>query len=127
MKKILAFLFISISTLSVAFAQSGKDDLITALKKADSEQFVRFFDNTLDVKLPNSDEMKGVQKAQASSTIKSFFSTNNITALEVTSQRELGGTMYVTGKLQGTATYNLTVMAKSTGDKVSIITIRINN
>ncbi len=90
-------------------------------------EFAKHFDNNVDVKLPNSNEMKGVSKTQAASTIKSFFSDNAITSCNITSQREMGGTMYVTGKLIGKNNYNITVMSKGADDKFSVITLRINN
>ncbi len=127
MKKMLLLLSFGLILMSFGVLQSSKEEMITALKGGSAEQFVKYLDNTVDVKLPNSDEMKGVQKAQVASTLKSFFADNAITAFDITSQRELGGTMYITGKLQGTSNYNLTVMIKSTPDKLAIITLRINN
>lgn len=127
MKKIILLLSFGLVLMSFGILQSSKEEMIAALKVGNAEQFIKYLDNTVDVKLPNSDEMKGVQKAQVTSTLKSFFTDNAITAFDVTSQRELGGTMYVTGKLQGSTNYNLTVMIKSTPEKLSIITLRINN
>ena len=66
-------------------------------------------------------------KTQAGITVKSFFDQNSIKGFEPTSQREMGGTSYITGKLQGgSKAYNLTVLMKSKGDKLSIISIRVN-
>ena len=127
MNKILLFLLLSFSVFSFAFAQGSKDDMITALKSGNADQFVKYFDNNIDVKLPSSNEMKSVPKAQAAATVKSFFADNKITSCAITSQRENGGTMYVAGKLSGTGSYNITVMVKSDGNNADIITLRINN
>ena len=126
MNKILLIFLLSFSFLPFAHAQSGKDDMINALKSGNADQFVKYFDNSVDVKLPNSNEMKSVPKAQASSTVKSFFGDNKISSCTITSQRENGGTMYVTGKLNGTSSYNITAMIKSTGNDANVITLRIN-
>jgi hypothetical protein len=126
MKKVLLLLLIGFSLMSFTLFQSGREEMIAALKQGNAEQFIRYLDNTIDIKMPDSDEMKGVQKADVANTLKSFFADNGITKFDVTSQRELGGTMYVTGKLTGTTDYNLTAMIKSTPDKLSIITLRIN-
>lgn len=126
MKNFILLLLVHFSLMSFMPFQSGREEMITALKQGNAEQFIKYFDNTIDIKMPDSDEMKGVPKAQASGTLKSFFADNGINQFEVTSQRELGGTMYVTGKLTGTSNYNLTAMIKSTPDKLSIITLRIN-
>ena len=127
MKKFILLLLVCFSLMSfMPPFQSGREEMITALKQGNAEQFVKYFDNTIDIKMPNSDEMKGVQKAQAAGTLRSFFTDNGINQFDVTSQRELGGTMYITGKLVGTTDYNLTAMIKSTPEKLSIITLRIN-
>lgn len=127
MKKHLLLLIAVFALFSSAFSQENKDEMVVALKAANAEQFAKHFDNSIDVKLPNSSEMKGVSKAQAASTVKNFFSENGIASCTITSQREMGGTMYVTGKLIGKNNYNITVMSKGADDKFSVITLRINN
>lgn len=112
---------------SFTVLQAGKDEMIASLKAANAEQFAKYFDNSIDVKLPNSDEMKSIAKAQAALTVKNFFATNAITSCTITSQREMGGTMYLTGKLAGKNNYNITAMIKGNDDKFSVITVRINN
>jgi len=126
MKKVLLLLLFGFSLMSFTKFQNGREEMITAMKGGDADQFIKYFDNTIDIKMPNSDEMKGVPKAQAASTLKSFFADNGIHQFDVTSQRELGGTMYITGKLVGTTDFNLTAMIKSSPEKLSIITLRIN-
>ncbi len=107
--------------------QSDTDDIVNALKQGNSEKFSKYFDNILDVKLPEKDEIKNISKTQAGITMKNFFDENNIKGFEVTNQRELGGTMYITGKLQGSAKlYNLTLMMKTSGNTLTIITVRIS-
>ena len=127
MKRFFYLLIVSFALFSFTILQAGKEDMVNALKTANATEFAKYFDNTIDVKLPNSNEMKIVPKAQASATLKSFFTTNNISSCTITSQRENGGTMYVTGKLNGTGNYNITAMIKSSGDKFSVITLRVNN
>ncbi len=127
MNKFLLLLIASFSLFSFTFLEVSKEDMMNALKAGNAEQFAKYFDNTIDVKLPNSDEMKGVSKTQAASTIKNFFTSNNISSCTITSQREMGGTMYVTGKLIGKNNYNITAMIKGNDDKFSVITVRINN
>lgn len=120
MKKILTLIGF-IFTVS-AFAQSG-NDVLNALKSGNASQFAGYFKSSVDIKFPKKDEMKNVSKAAASSAISDFFSANKINGFELTSQREMAGTMYIAGKLLGGAeTYNITVMLKDG----SIITVRIN-
>lgn len=128
MKKLLLLMSLSLVLFSFRY-QSGIDAVVNALKKADAEQFSSYFDNLLDLKLPEKEEIKNISKTQASITLKNFFDQNNITGFELNSSvtRELNGAQYIAGKLlSANKTYNLTVMLKNRGDKLSIITVRIN-
>lgn len=120
MKKILTiigFLF----TLT-AFSQNS-DGVLAALKAGNAAQFSSHFDKTLDVKFPMKAEIRNMQKADATAAVNQFFSANKITGFDLTSQREMSGTMYIAGKLTGNAkSYNLTVMLKDN----LVITVRIN-
>ncbi|MFN4007128.1 MAG: DUF4783 domain-containing protein [Chitinophagaceae bacterium] len=118
---------VTVVTMSVmAAVHWSSDAIINALKQGDAEKLSTYFDTFIDIKLPEKEEIKNVSKNQASIAIKSFFETAAIKGFEVTSQRELGGTKYMTGKLIGNGkTYNITLMMKSKGDEVAIITIRI--
>ena len=123
------FLLIICLLISVtAFSQAdNKDEVVNALKKADITSFNSYFDNTLDVKLPDKAEAKGIDRASAASMVKDFYTQNGIKGFELTSDRAMGGTMYMAGKLTGGAReYNLTVMLKNKDNKLSVITVRIN-
>jgi len=126
MKQILLIAGIIISCM--AFRPGQLDNqVVTALKQGNAAEFSSFFDNVLDLKLPGKDETKNVSKEQASSAIKGFFEQNKIKGFEPVSQREMGGTMYVTGKLvDGAKGFNITVMMKDKGGKPNIITVRVN-
>ncbi len=126
MKKFISLLFLGLALMSFSIKSDTKD-IIDALKQGNADQLSKYFDNILDVKLPDKDEIKNIGKTQAAVTIKSFFNENNIKGFDAASQRELGGLMYVAGKLQSsTKTYQLTVMMKEKGDDVVITNIRIN-
>ena len=125
MKKI--FILLSFVFSFSAFGQAGDDQIVNSLKKANAAQFSNYFDSFIDLKLPEKDEIKNVSKTQATITVKSFFEENKINGFNLTSQREMQGTMYVTGKLTGeSGNFNLTVIMKNKGDHPSIITVRIN-
>lgn len=104
------------------------ESIVNALKQGNAEQLSQYFDNILDIKLPEKDEIKNVGKNQASITLKNFFEENRVRSFETTSQREMSGTMYIAGKLLcASKNYNVTMMMKAKGDKMTIITIRINS
>ena len=126
MKKILLIAGLAISLMSFKQAASI-DDVVSALKTNDIATFNGYFDNTLDITIPGKGELKNTDKSAAGTTVKDFFNGNGIKGFSLTSQRAMGGTMYLTGKLTGGAKdYNITVMMKQKDSKVAIITVRIN-
>lgn len=103
------------------------DEIVTALKRASAADFSGYFDNAIDLKLPEKAEVKNLDKAQASVAIKNFFDANKIKGFNLISQREMAGTMYVAGKLNGAVnSYNITVMLKDNDTKPTVLTVRIN-
>jgi hypothetical protein len=130
MKKVLqiSFLFLTLALITFSFrTQNDGVNVIKALKSADATEVASYFDKILDVKFPEKEEIKSIGKNQAGIALKSFFDENSISGFELTSQRELGGTMYITGKLlDADKGYNLTLMLKNKGGRQQIITVRIN-
>ncbi len=123
MKRFLLLAFIS--TLLFSFRLQN-DEVIRAFQNADAEQVAQHFDSFIDLKLPDKEEIKNMGKNQASIALKTFFQESKINGFEVASQREMGGTRYIAGKLQnGGKGYNITIMLKKQGDKYQIMTIRI--
>lgn len=126
MKKLLFLFFVGFFSLSFT-AKVDSDGIIKALKAANAEQLATFFDSFIDLKLPEKDEVKNMGKNQAGIALKAFFADNGIKGFELTSQREMGGTMYMAGKLKNAGKgFNITLMMKKSDDKQGIITIRIN-
>ena len=120
----MACVMMGLTAYSVA---SDADSIVSALKQGNAQQFSSYFDNFIDLKLPGKDEIKNVGKTQAGITVKNFFEENDIKGFENISQRESNGTMYIAGKLKGDSkSYNITMLMKAKGDKLTIITIRIN-
>lgn len=130
MKKVLQILLFgfAVTVLAPSFIlQNDGVNIIKALKSADATEVATYFDMILDIKLPEKEEIKGIGKNQAGIALKSFFEENRISGFELTSQRELGGTMYITGKLlDADKGFNLTIMLKNKNSRQQIITIRIN-
>ena len=107
-------------------AAPQENQVVTVLKQGNATEFSSFFDNAIDIKLPGK-EITNTAKEQAAAAIKGFFEQNKIKGFEPLSQREMGGTMYVTGKLVGNAKeFNITVMMRDKGNKPNVITVRIN-
>ena len=126
MKKFL-LLACCLTVLMSFTVQSGADAIVNAFKSADATQVGNYLDDFCDIKLPDKDEVKGLGRNQASITLKSFFAENGVKGFDKTSDRVLGATMYLTGKLTGAGkSYNLTVMTKEKEGSPRIISIRIN-
>jgi hypothetical protein len=122
--------FLSIGFLIVLFSfksiTQDTEDVITALKTGNATEVASYFDNLIDLTLPDKDELKNISKNQATIAIKSFFDENGIKGFILTSQRESGQTMYIAGKLQGRIdNKNITILLKKNTNKVLIISMRI--
>lgn len=125
MKKLLFILLVVSAAFSVRAQETN--NVITALKSGSAEQVSGYFDKILDIKFPEKDEIKGIGKNQAGIALKSFFDNNNINGFELSSQREMSGTMYIAGKLMnGSDGYKLSMMLKYKDGKPQIITVRIS-
>lgn len=111
-------------TSIVYLAQSN--DIIEALKNANASRVSRYFNEVISMKLPEVTEMTSVSKNQATVNFKMFFEDNNISGFTLTSERELGSTRYIAGKLRGSKDFNITIMLKGDAARQNIVTIRIN-
>ncbi|MDB5209203.1 MAG: hypothetical protein JWQ30_30 [Sediminibacterium sp.] len=126
MKKIFLLIGLMIGLMSFS-PQNDPSAIANALKTADGDRVSAFFDDYVDIKLLEKPEVKNMGRNQAAITLKTFFSENGIKGFETTSQREMSGTMYLTGKLvNSTKGYNITIMMKSKDGKWQIITLRIS-
>jgi len=122
-------LFLIVMVLFASFAVKAQDgnSLVNALKSANADEVSTYFDKILDIKFPDKDEIKSIGKNQAGIALKSFFDNNNIKGFELSSQREMGGTMYIAGKLtNGGEGYKLSLMMRTKEGKPQIITVRIS-
>lgn len=126
MKRI--FLLTGLALVCMSFSlQTGTEGIVQAFKSGSAEQVAQYFDDFVDLKLLEKDEVKNMGRNQATIMLKSFFSENGIKGFEKVSEREIGNTMYMTGKLQNNGKgFNITIMLKQKGGKHDIITIRIN-
>ena len=127
MRKLITFMVSAVVLMSFHAKRINTGDIINALKQADATAVANYFDSFVDVKLPNKDEVKNMSKTQASITLRDFYSEQSIKGFELTSQREMNGTGYLTGKLtSGKHSYNITIMIKTKGNDATIVSIRIS-
>ena len=107
--------------------QNDTEAIVQSFKSGNAEEIAKYFDDYVDMKLLDKDEIKNIGHNQASIALKQFYAENGVKGFEKISDREIGNTMYMTGKLiTGGKGYNITVMLKQKGGKHFIITLRIN-
>ena len=125
MKKFILILVVFFAALSLKAQDSN--DILTALQSGSADKVSNYFDKILDIKFPDKDEIKSIGKNQAGIALKSFFDNNNIKGFELSSQREMGGTMYIAGKLINSGDgYKLSMMMRTKEGRPQIITVRIS-
>lgn len=124
MKKL--FLLIGLMMGTILFAQDS-EAIVGALKSADAVRLSVFFDDFVDIKILDKPELKNMGRTQAGIMLKTFFAETGVTGFEKTSQRDMSGTMYLTGKLQSRDKgNNVTLMLRLKDGKWQIITLRIS-
>ena len=126
MKKLLLFITLGFFLLSFTrFDNSAA--IINALKAGNADELSKYLDNYIDLKLPEKEEIKNIGKNQAGIALQSFFKENGIKGFELSSQRDMNGTMYIAGKLHNSVKgYNITILLKTKDGVQEIITLRIN-
>ena len=126
MKKII-LLFSLLVSLTSATIFGSSEEIVDALKSGNAAEVAQYFDNFIDLSLPEKEEMKNMGKNQASIAYKSFYEEVGVKTFQLTSQREAGSIMYITGKLQGKIkNCNLTLILKNSNNKFFITSVRIN-
>lgn len=122
------FLTLGLALTLMSFTlQAPTDAILRSLKSASSEQVASHFDELLDMKLLENDEIKNLSRNQGAIALKRFFGEYNIKGFEKTSEREIGQTMYMTGKLlDNKKGFNITLMLKQVAGQYKIVTIRIS-
>ena len=121
-------LFITLSLFLISFNKFDNSvAIVNALKAGNAEELSKYLDNYIDLKLPEKEEIKNIGRNQAGIALQSFFKQNGIKGFDLSSQRDMNGTMYIAGKLQNSVKgYNITILIKTKDGIQQIITLRIN-
>jgi Domain of unknown function (DUF4783) len=102
------------------------DEVVSAMKNGDAAQIARFFDNTVEITMP--DKSNNYSKNQAEIVLKDFFSTNGIKTFEVIHKGENAGSQYCIGTLvTKNGSFRTTVFMKQKNDKQLLQEIRFEN
>lgn len=92
------------------------DDIVIALKAGNASSLSKYFDNRVDLSLP--DKSDNYSRTQAEMIIKDFFNNNGVRNFELKHKGEKAGSNYCVGILQTRGgNYRTTLFMKLKGDK----------
>lgn len=106
----LSIFFLSSFTVNV-----GIDEVITAIKSGNAEQVAVYFDNNVEISMP--DKSNSYSKSQAEIILKDFFSSNPVKGFEVIHKGQNAGSQYCIGSLlTKNGSYRTTIFMKQKGE-----------
>ncbi len=125
MKRVFTLITTTVMLSSFTFLISI-DEVVTAMKNGDAAQIARFFDNTVEITMP--DKSNNYSKNQAEIVLKDFFTTNGVKTFEVIHKGENAGSQYCIGTLvTKNGSFRTTVFMKQKNDKQLLQEIRFEN
>ena len=121
------FTFFTVSLLLSSFTLYGNiDDIIIALKEGNASQIAKYFDNTVEITLP--DKSNSYSKSQGEIILKDFFNSSPVKSFDILHKGENSGSQYCIGTLATkSGSYRTTVFMKQKGDKQIVQEIRFEN
>jgi Domain of unknown function (DUF4783) len=113
----LGFILLFCFTLLSSFSSTVEmDSVVGALKSGDANSIARYFDNRVDIALP--DRSDNYSRTQAAMVLRDFFVSNGVVSFEIKHRGENGGCQYCVGVLQTkNGDYRTTLFMKQKGPK----------
>ncbi len=111
------FTLLSIAVLLNSFTIfSSIDEVINAMKVGNSAEIAKYFDNTVEINLP--EKSNSYSKSQAELVLKDFFTFSGVNFFEVIHKGENGGSQYCIGTLvTKSGIYRTTIFMKKKLDR----------
>lgn len=112
---------IALMTFMTAQSQQldGISGVVNAFKSGNASALSRFFDNTVDIDLPN--KSNSYSKNQAELVLKEFFSIKGVKGFDVIHRGDNPGTQYCIGTLQTkSGNFRTTVYLRQKGEDMVI-------
>lgn len=126
MRKIILCLYLFTIALAVQ-AQTDTDMVVKAFKTGNTAFIAAHFDEFVDLKLLDKDEVKNMSKNQAELALKSFYIEKEITGFNKVSDGGKANLVYILGKLtNGNKVFSITIQLKQKAGNLHIITMRIS-
>lgn len=102
------------------------DDVIGALRSGNSSELSKFFDDNVELTMP--DKSDSYSKAQAQLIVKDFFSNNGVKGFDLKHKGDSPGGHFCIGTLQtGAGNFRTNVFLKSKGGKEVVKEIRFQS
>lgn len=100
------------------------DDVIGAMKSGSAEQLAKYFDNVVEITMP--DKSNSYSKSQAEVIMRDFFANYKVKSFDVLHKGDNGNSNYCIGNLQTKdGRFRTTLFVKQRGDKQFLQEIRI--
>ena len=127
MKRIFSTLLLgSVLMLSSFIDQSGIDEVIGALRTGSSNQLSAYFDENVELTLP--DKSDSYSRAQAQLIVKDFFGNNGVKGFELKHKGDSPGGHFCIGTLQTNAgNFRTNVFMKTKNGKEVVKEIRFQS
>ena len=126
MRQILLLVIFALSSLGLK-AQNDTELLVQNLQTANFNNLLSYWDNQVEVTLPDFQVQKQLNAKETNELLRSFFNRNNIIGFEKSAARKVGNTIYLTGKLLSSATkFNLTLLLQENKKGFTIVSLRVS-
>jgi len=121
------FTFLTVGLLMSSFTFfSSIDEVITAMKAGNSSEIAKFFDNTVEVNMP--EKSNSYSKSQAELVLRDFFNTNTVKSFEIIHKGENAGSQYCIGTLvTKNGSFRTTIFMKQKGTRQVLQEITFEN
>ncbi len=124
-KIILLLLFVLVG--ASVNAQNETEALVQNLQTANFNSLLSYWDSQVEVNMPDLNGLKQYSASEANEILKSFFSKKNILGFEKNAARQVGTTVYLTGKLvSANSKFNITMLLQQNKNGLAIISLRVN-
>ena len=121
MKKFLLSLAVLVNLSS--FISPSFDDVIKAIKAGDAAQVSKYFDNTVEITLP--EKSNSYSKSQAAMILHDFFASNTVKDFEILHKSDNSGSQYCIGNLKTVnGTFRTTIFMKQKGSEEVVQELR---
>ncbi|HWH62291.1 MAG TPA: DUF4783 domain-containing protein [Ginsengibacter sp.] len=107
-------LWATLLVITSSFISQSSDDVVKAIKAGDASQVAKYFDNTIEITLP--EKSNSYSKSQATLVLQNFFASNTVKDFEILHQSDNSGSQYCIGNLKtANGTFRTTIFMKQKG------------